>query len=127
MKFTKSKKILGAIIIVVVLIVSGMGIWYMQIQEERSEYTGPIEKVTVAAAEYLTGSLVYFAEDLGFFKENGLNVTIKSYGSGKACADALIDGEADISTSADNVFVSNSFEHTDLRVFGTVATAQVKE
>ena len=128
MKFTESKKkILGTIIIVVVLIVSGMGIWYMQTQEERSEYTGPIEKVTVAAAEYLTGSLVYFAENLGFFEENGLNVTIKSYGSGKACADALIDGEADISTSADNVFVSNSFEHTDLRVFGTVATAQVKE
>ncbi|GAH00088.1 unnamed protein product, partial [marine sediment metagenome] len=41
--------------------------------------------------------------------------------------DALIAGEADISTSAGFVFVSNSFDYTDLRVFGTVATAQVKE
>ncbi len=90
-------------------------------------YTGPVEKITVASAEYLTGSLVYVAEDQGFFEKNGLEMTIKGYGSGKACADALIAGEADISTSADNVFVSNSFKHTDLRVFGTVATAQVKE
>jgi NitT/TauT family transport system substrate-binding protein len=71
--------------------------------------------------------LIYVAEDQGFFEENGLDVTIKGYASGKACADALINGEADIATSAGFVFVSNSFDHTDLRVFGTVATAQVKE
>ena len=94
---------------------------------EPENYTGPVEKITVAAAEYLTGALVYIAEDQGFFEENGLDVTLKGYGSGKACADALIAGEADISTSADFVFVSNSFELTELRVFGTVATKQVKE
>jgi len=87
----------------------------------------PVEKITVAAAEYLTGALIYVAEDQGYFEENGLDVTIKGYASGKACADALINGEVDISTSAGFVFVSNSFDHTDLRVFGTVATAQVKE
>ncbi|TKJ25747.1 MAG: nitrate ABC transporter substrate-binding protein, partial [Hadesarchaea archaeon B3_Hades] len=81
----------------------------------------------MAAAEYLVGSLVYVAENQGFFEKNGLEVTIKGYGSGKAAGDALIAGEADISTSADSVFVSNSFDHADLRVFGTVATAEVKE
>ena len=96
-------------------------------QEGPEEYTGPVEEITVAAAEYLTGALVYVAEDQGFFEKNGLEVTIEGYGSGKACADALVAAEADISTSADNVFVSSSFEHADLRVLGTVATAQVKE
>ncbi len=94
---------------------------------EETKYTGPVEKVTVAAAEYLTGALVYIAEDQGFFEKNGLDVTIKGYGSGKACADALMAGEADVSTSADNVFVSNSFENADLRIFGTVSTKQIKE
>ena len=96
-------------------------------QGRPEKYTGPVEKITVAAAEYLTCALIYVAEDQGFFEENGLDVTIKGYASGKACADALIDGEVDISTSAGFVFVSNSFDYTDLRVFGTVATAQVKE
>jgi NitT/TauT family transport system substrate-binding protein len=96
-------------------------------QGRPEKYTGPVEKITVAAAAYLTGALVYVAEDQGYFEENGLEVTIKDYGSGKAAADALLAGKADISTSADFVFVSNSFDHADLRVFGTVATAQVKE
>ena len=96
-------------------------------QGRPEKYTGPVEKITVAAAAYLTGALVYVAEDQGYFEENGLEVTIKDYGSGKAAADALLAGEADISTSAGFVFVSNSFDHADLRVLGTVATAQVKE
>ena len=96
-------------------------------QGRPEKFTGPVEKITVAAAAYLTGALVYVAEDQGYFEENGLEVTIKDYESGKAAADALIDGEADISTSAGFVFVSNSFDHADLTVFGTVATAQVKE
>ncbi len=110
-----------------VAIIAVIGISVGGCQEQPEKYTGPVEKITVAAAEYLTGALIYVAEDQGFFEENGLDVTIKGYGSGKACADALIAGEADICTSAGFVFVSNSFDYTDLRVFGTVATAQVKE
>jgi ABC-type nitrate/sulfonate/bicarbonate transport system substrate-binding protein len=74
-----------------------------------------------------TGALVYVAEAQGYFKKNGLDVTIKGFDSGKAAADSLLDGEADISTSAGFVFVSNSFDHADLRVLGAVATAEVKE
>jgi len=122
MTFTKAQRIFIGIVIIAVIGISAGGC-----QEKPEKYTGPVEKITVAAAEYLTGALIYVAEDQGFFEENGLDVTIKGYGSGKACADALINGEADISTSADNVLVSNSFEHTELRVLGTVATAQVKE
>ncbi len=119
-------KIRNVILIVVLALIIGGGS-YLWLRQEQSEYTGPVEKITVAAAEYLTGVLVYVAEEQGYFKRNGLDVTIIGYGSGKACADALIDGEADISTSADNVLVSNSFEHAELRVLGTVATVEVIE
>jgi len=126
MKFTPSKKILSGIIIVVVLVIAGIGIWYIQNQEQL-KYTGPVEKITVAAANYLTGVLVYIAEDQKYFEKNGLDVTIKDYESGKAAGDAVINGEADISTSAGFVFVSHSFNHTDLRILGSVATKKVKE
>ncbi len=120
------KKKIGVGIIIAVLAIS-FGCYFWLSREQPEKYTGPVEKITVAAAEYLTGVLIYVAEEQGYFERNGLDVTIIGYESGKACADALIDGEADISTSADNVLVSNSFEHTDLRVLGTVATKQVKE
>jgi hypothetical protein len=41
------------------------------------KYSGPVEKLTVAATHYLTGVLVYFAEEQGFFEKNGLEVTVK--------------------------------------------------
>jgi len=122
MALIKVKRLLIGITLIFIIGISVGGC-----QKQPEKYTGPVEEITVAAAEYLTGALIYIAEDRGFFEENGLDVTIKGYGSGKACADALMNGEADIATSAGFVFVSNSFDNTDLRVFGTVATAQVKE
>lgn len=115
------------IIVLIIALGLAVGGYLFLGQRQPEEYTGPVERITVAAAAYLTGALVYIAEDQGFFKKNDLEVTIKDCESGKAAADALIDGEADIATSAGFVFVSNSFDHTDLRVFGTVATAQAKE
>ncbi len=121
-----SKKTIIGIIMMSVVVILGIGI-YSFIQKQAKKYTGSVEKITLAAYAGEVGALVYVAEDQGFFEGNALDVTIKDYGSGKACADALINGEADIATSADFVFVSNSFDHTDLRVFGTLATAEVKE
>ncbi len=119
-----SKKIIIGIIIVVVIV--GIGL-YRSIQKQPKKYTGPVEKITLAAYAGETGALVYINEYQGYYEENGLEVTIKDYKSGKEAADALIDGEADICTSAGFVFVSNSFDYANLRVLATVSTAEVKE
>ncbi len=122
MTFTKAQKLF-----ITIAAISVIGISVGGCQEQPEKYTGPVEKITLAVYAGETGALVYVAEDQGYFEENGLEVTIKDYGSGKAAADALIAGEADISTSAGFVFVSNSFDYIDLRILGTVATAEVKE
>ena len=119
------RKIIGIVVLAVIVIGVGIGSYFWLSQEQPEEY--PVEKITLAAYAGEAGALVYVAEDQGYFEENGLEVTIKDYQSGKAAADALIQGEADICTSADFVFVSNSFDYADLRVLGTVATAEVKE
>jgi len=123
------KRILIGIVIIVMIVILGIGLyWLIQKQPEQPEqYTGSVKKITLAAYAGETGALVYVAEDLGYFKKNGLEVTINDYQSGKAAAAALIAGEANISTSAGFVFVSNSFDYVDLRVLGTIATAEVKE
>jgi len=113
------KIIISLLIIVLVFLVSGC------VQEEK--YTGPVERITLAGYAGEAGILVYVAQEQGFFKENGLQVEIKDYQSGKSAADVLINGEVDISTSADTVFVSNSFEHTELKVLGTISTFENKE
>ena len=44
--------------------------WLSQEEAGEPEYTGPLEKITLAAYAGATGALVYVAEDQGYF-ENG--------------------------------------------------------
>ncbi|MCK5050232.1 MAG: NrtA/SsuA/CpmA family ABC transporter substrate-binding protein [Candidatus Cloacimonetes bacterium] len=119
----KNIRIIIAVVVIIGILFGG----YLWLNQGKPKYTGPVKKITLAAYAGETGALVYIAEDQGFFEENGLEVTIKDYESGKAATDALMNREADIATSADFVFISNSFDNTDLRVLGTVSTAEVKE
>jgi len=114
MTFTRAQKMFIGIAIIVVIGISVGGC-----SQQPEEYTGPVEKITVAAFEGGASAPIYIAESQGFFENNGLDVTIKGYESGKACADVLIAGEADISTSSDAVLVGNSFDNPDLKILGT--------
>ena len=38
---------------------------------QEAKYTGPVEKITLAAYAGETAALVYVAEEQGFFEENG--------------------------------------------------------
>jgi NitT/TauT family transport system substrate-binding protein len=122
MTFTKAQKMLIGIAIIAVIVISVGGC-----SQQTGKYTGSLDKLTLAAYAGDTGALVYVADEQGYFTDNGLDVIIKDFEAGKLAADALLIGEADISTSADFVFVSNSFDHADLRVLGTVALANSNE
>ena len=122
MTFTRAQKMFIGIAIIVVIAISVGGC-----SQQPEEYTGPVDKLTLAAYAGDTGALVYIAQEQGYFVDNGLDVIIKDYEAGKLAADALLAGEADICTSAGFVLVSNSFEHDDLRILGTVASAETVE
>ncbi len=92
--------------------------------QQKSQPAGTAEKITLAAATGHPGSLVYIAEELGYFKNNGLEITINEYEAGKLAVDALLAGKADVATGSEFVFVSHSFDNPDLKTFGTIATAQ---
>ena len=122
MTSAKTERMFIAIAIIVVIGVSVGGC-----SQPTGKYTGPVSKLILAAYAGDTGALVYVAQEQGYFADNGLDVTIKDYEAGKLAADAVLVGEADISTSADIVLVSNSFEHDDLRILGTVALAEIND
>ncbi len=87
----------------------------------------PLEKVTIAAYAGDTTALVYIAQQQGLFANHGLDVTIKDFEAGKLATDALLNGEADLSTASISVIISNSFAWPDLRVFGSIAMADINE
>jgi NitT/TauT family transport system substrate-binding protein len=89
--------------------------------------TGPVETITVAAYAGDSGMPVYLAKELGYYRQNNLKVIIKDFESGKQATDAMLAGQADISTATDFVFVSNAFDHSDLRTIGTISMAKTCE
>ena len=77
------------------------------------------EKVTVGISKSFLSIPVYIAQKQGFFSDEGLDVTVKEYSSGKMATKALFAGEVDMSTIADMPVVFNSFKRNDFCIFAT--------
>lgn len=84
-----------------------------------SDKTGIREKVTVGISKSFLSIPVYIAQKQGFFSDEGLDVTVKEYSSGKKATQALFAGEAGISTAADMPVVFGSFKRQDFCVIAT--------
>lgn len=107
-------------VILLVLISSGC------ISQETSaeKYAGPAEKITLGIAETsMLPSLVHIAKGQGYFLEEGVDVDIIGYPTGKAAFKAALKGEINISTVADTPIVFDSFERKDFVVFATIANS----
>lgn len=117
------------IIAVIVAAIAGIfiGINYSFQQKTGVRNKGAIKKIVVAGYAGQTAALLWIAEAQGYFAKNGLDVTIKSYEAGKLAADALLAGKADLATAAEFVFTSNSFNNPDLRIIGSIGTANHHE
>jgi ABC-type nitrate/sulfonate/bicarbonate transport system substrate-binding protein len=64
-----------------------------------------VEKVTIAFPLLAGSSLIHVANEKGFFREEGLEVTSRHTSSGKDALDALIAGNADFAGSAETPVV----------------------
>ena len=115
MTFTKAQRILIGIAIIVVIGISAGG---CQGQSGKPEQ---FEKVTIGiSVTSLLPALVHIAEERGYFLEEGIDVEVKGYPTGKAALAATFSGEVDMGTVADTPIVSNSFERNDFAVFVTI-------
>lgn len=77
------------------------------------------EKVRLGISRSFLSVPVYIAKEQGYFAEEGLDVEVKEYGSGKMATNALFAGEVDISTVSDMPVVLNSFKREDFCIFAT--------
>ncbi len=67
-----------------------------------------------------TNALVYVAEDQGYFKKNGLNVTLKKYDSGGAAVPGLLKNETDLALASEFVMVNAIFKKGEVRTLGSI-------
>jgi NitT/TauT family transport system substrate-binding protein len=80
---------------------------------------GPKEKVTIGVGSGGLSLPFIIAREKGFFREEGLDATIRVYPSGKKAMEAMFAGEVDISYLGDTRMVLESFMRDDFVVFAT--------
>ena len=85
-----------------------------------AKYAGPVEKITLGLVVIESSSLAYIADAKGMFKEHGLDVTIIDFQDGPRATDDLLKNKIDVTAVSDFVFVNRSFQHNDLRIFGSI-------
>jgi len=105
---------LKALFAITVLLVGGIS--FMSCESDK---TGIREKITVGVSKSFVSIPVYIAQKQGFFSDEGLDVTVKEYSSGKKATQALFAGEVGISTVADMPVVFNSFKRQDFCIIST--------
>lgn len=114
---------IGLIAAVVALGLAGIGAWYFSQGEK--QYSGPVEKVTMGVGVAPLSLPIWVAENEGYFADNGLDVEIKDYPSGKAAVGDLIDDKVDMATITEFGFMSKSFDNSDLRIVASITTANI--
>lgn len=112
-------------IIAGLVLAGGLSIWYWASSSQSLwSYSGPVEKITVGTSPDTKSALLYIAQGNGYFSQNGLEVTLKAYPSGKMGCEEMMAGKVDISNFTDFVLVDQVFAgNTSLRCLGAIAAA----
>ena len=72
-------------------------------------------------------SLIWVAENRGYFRDKGLDVTIKEFDTGVTAAQALLRGEVEVATGAEFVAVNNIFRSSSIRIISAIASIKSVE
>jgi NitT/TauT family transport system substrate-binding protein len=88
--------------------------------------SGTPESITIGTSPVEGSSLIYIADDRGYFAMNGLNVTIRGYDTGRANVDMMKKGDADISVSSEYPLVTEAFKKESISVIGTIDKFQTQ-
>lgn len=112
-----TKKIIIIIIIIFFSIIATF--WYYQ--HSFSTISPAPQKISIGVQNNIASALIAVAVKQGFFKEEGLDVKVSLYQSGKLAAQALFEDKVDIALASENVVMNSSLTRTDFSVFSEVA------
>lgn len=78
------------------------------------------DTIRIADTPQPLNGLIYIAQEMGYFKDEGIKLEYKVYSSGKECLDSLLRGEVEIATAADSPFVNAILKGEDIYNISTI-------
>jgi len=112
-------RIVSAGISILILIASVVGCG----QKRHEDQAVATKEITLGVGSGLFLSAIWVAENKGYFQEEGLDLAVKEFSSGKASLQGMLEGGVDISTLAPSPFVFASFDRRDVLIFATFASS----
>jgi NitT/TauT family transport system substrate-binding protein len=86
----------------------------------------PLEKIAISAVSYSGAGLLLISQAKGYFRDNGLEVTLKLYPTGPPGLAELQAGQVDVAHVSDFVLVQEIFKGAkSLRCLGSIAASDV--
>ncbi len=85
------------------------------------KFSGEIERIRLGAPATESSALIFIADRKGFFKDYGLEVSIKEYEAGELAFAGMENDEVDIAAATGFVLATRSFHRKDLRGIATIA------
>jgi NitT/TauT family transport system substrate-binding protein len=85
------------------------------------------EKLRIAIYPDTVSALIYIAQEQGFFKRHGLDVSLENYQTGVLAVNGLIAGKADAATATEFVLALQGFKRADLRTIAAISFSDTME
>jgi NitT/TauT family transport system substrate-binding protein len=109
---------LPKVLLLIVILVS----WGCEPGAERAP-EGPALELSLAVSPATYSGLIAVADDKGYFKEAGLDVSVDLHPSGREALDAVCRGEAHVATVADIAFSAKALKQPSIRVLASIGTS----
>jgi len=119
----KTRRVIVFLVIAGIIIVVSVALWV----RKPPKYAGSVEKMKLGVYLGDPSPLIYIAKTNGFFKDQGLDVSVTEHETGSLAVDDLLAGKVDIATATEFVFVSQILKREDLRILGSISTANNME
>ncbi len=113
---------LGAVCVLIAL--AGGGYYWLSHKQPHTP-GGPPEVFMLAVETSLLPATVWVAENQGYFRDEGMEVFIRNFDSGRnALETMLVDNSIDLATAAQSPVVFNSFHHENFVVIASIARSR---
>lgn len=109
----------------VIAITSSIGSAVWPFTSTPESYSGPTESIVFGGLLSDANIMLFIAEDQHFFEANGINFTIKTYNTGLATTDALLNNNVDIAGAAEYPIVARAFEKENISIISSVSKAYI--
>jgi ABC-type nitrate/sulfonate/bicarbonate transport system substrate-binding protein len=86
-----------------------------------------IDKLRIGVFPDSISALVYIAQEQGFFKRHGLDVSLEKFQTGAFAVNGLISDKVDVATASGFVLALQGFKSPDLRVVAAISSTDIVE